>query len=205
MTTNDDFPTDDLDKAFSAVWRMLGEGASDRRRVFHTPALVSVGLDGWPKARTVVLRSVDRENATLRCHTDLRSPKVAELEGNPRVGVLVYDPGQKLQVRLQGTATIDTSGEVADGAWASSTLWARRCYAAPLAPGTQTDAPFSNLTEALVARQPTEEEAEDGRGNFATITVEVIRIDWLYLLATGHSRALHVRDGAEWTHSWLAP
>ena len=95
MTTNDDFPTDDLDKAFSAIWRMLGEGASDRRSIFHTPALVSVGLDGWPKARTVVLRSVDRESATLRCHTDLRSPKVAELEGNPRVGVLAYDPGQK--------------------------------------------------------------------------------------------------------------
>lgn len=205
MTTNDNFPIDDLDRAFAAVWRMLGEGVSDRRRAFHTPALVSLGLDGWPKARTVVLRSVDRETATLRCHTDLRSPKVAELRDNPKVAVLAYDAGQKLQVRLQGIAGIDTNGEIADGAWASSTLWARRCYAAPLAPGTRTDAPCGNLTEALTDRQPTHEEAEGGRGNFATITVEIQRIDWLYLLAAGHRRGLHGRDGDQWNHSWLAP
>ena len=205
MTTDDSFPIDDLDGAFSAVWRMLGEGASDRRRAFHTPTLISVGLDGWPKARTVVLRAADPSGATLRCHTDLRSPKVAEFADNPKVGVLAYDPGQKLQVRLQGFARIDKNGEVADAAWASSTLWARRCYAAPLAPGTRSDAPHGNLPEGLSDRQPTQDEAEGGRGNFAAITVDVRQIDWLYLLAAGHRRGLHARDGDQWRHDWLAP
>lgn len=199
------FPGDELNKAFDAVWRALAQGASDRRNAIHTPTLVSNGLDGWPKTRTIVLRDADRSKAALRCHSDTRSPKVAELKADSRVGVLAYNPVAKLQIRLQGSAMIETNGPVADAAWASATLWARRCYAAPLAPGAETDGPHGNLPDNLTDRQPTEDEAEEGRSNFAVIVMTVDWIDWLYLASSGHRRGRHVRAGGTWSAAWTAP
>ena len=39
--------------------RLLARGAADRRAAFHTPTLSTVGLDGRPRARTVVMRGLD--------------------------------------------------------------------------------------------------------------------------------------------------
>ncbi|MGD9409624.1 MAG: pyridoxamine 5'-phosphate oxidase, partial [Thiohalocapsa sp.] len=50
----------DLDATFDQVWQRLGRGAVDRRSGFHTVQLASVGLDGAPRVRTVVLRGVAR-------------------------------------------------------------------------------------------------------------------------------------------------
>ncbi|MEM7444002.1 MAG: pyridoxamine 5'-phosphate oxidase family protein, partial [Pseudomonadota bacterium] len=201
-----DFPCRTLPEALGAVWQAFESGARDRRHAFHTPGLVTVGLDGSPKARIVVLRAFDRQAATLRCHTDLRSPKVSELAADPRVSVLAYDSGAKLQVRLEGTAEVQTQTPSANAAWTSSTLWARRCYSAPFAPGDETGEPHGNLPDDLSGRQPTEQEAEAGRDNFAIVQLTVEKVDWLFLEATGHRRGLHVRSGSGgWTSSWIAP
>jgi len=199
------FPGEDLEKAYRAIWQALENGASDRRSPFHTPTLLSNGLDGWPKARTVVLRNVDKALATLRCHTDQRSPKVAELMADGRSGLLAYDPNAKVQIRLEGTGRVEVNGAIADAAWSSSTLWARRCYAAPFDPGAETDIPHGNLPENLTDRQPTEKEAEAGRGNFAVIVLAIDRIDWLYLASSGHHRGRYLRSGDTWSKSWVAP
>ena len=50
---------DDLDASLAHAWRLLTRGVNDRRSGFHTPAIVTVGLDGAPAMRTVVLRHVD--------------------------------------------------------------------------------------------------------------------------------------------------
>lgn len=199
------FPADDLDDAFDAVWRALEDGASDQRRPFHAPVLVSSGLDGWPKARTVILRAVNRRAGTLRCHTDLRSPKVAELTADARAGLLFYDPVLALQVRLQCVAEIDSAGRRADAAWTASSLWSRRCYAAPFPPGAETDAPQGNLPADLPHRRPTESEVKSGRANFATMIFAVRQIDWLYLDTAGHRRARHARTDGAWGATWIAP
>ena len=200
-----DFPAQDLPLALASVWQRFEDGVATRRSAFHTPTLISNGSDGWPNPRTVVLRAVDRASASLRCHTDRRAPKTAELTADDRVALLVYAPSTKLQVRLWGTARLANQGAVADAAWAASTLWARRCYAAPHAPGAPTGGPDGNLPDELIGRQPSEAEAEAGRVNFTTVTIAVSRIDWLYLAATGHRRGLHVRAADGWTSSWIAP
>jgi hypothetical protein len=127
------------------------------------------------------------------------------LAADNRVGVLAYDPAAKLQIRLEGTALVDTAGQVADSAWAASSLWARRCYAAPFAPGEETGMPHGNLPETLTDRQPTEDEAEEGRTNFAVVVLTMDRVDWLHLAAAGHRRGLHVRSDSAWSAAWKAP
>ena len=62
---------DALDLAFAA----LAAGAADRHDAFHTPALASIGYDGAPALRTVILRRFDAAQRELQLHTDSRSPK----------------------------------------------------------------------------------------------------------------------------------
>ncbi|NBR79124.1 MAG: pyridoxamine 5'-phosphate oxidase, partial [Alphaproteobacteria bacterium] len=58
---------------------MLERGAADRRSAFHTPTVATIGLDGRPRLRTIVLRACDTANRSLRFHTDARSDKINEL------------------------------------------------------------------------------------------------------------------------------
>ena len=51
----------------------------------------SLGLDGAPKVRTVVIRSLDETNGLIRFNTDLRSRKAAEIDADSRVTLLGYD------------------------------------------------------------------------------------------------------------------
>ena len=62
----------------------------------HTPSVATLGLDGRPRIRTVVLRDFDEGAGTLRFHTDRRSEKVSELARDPRIGVHFYDEAAKV-------------------------------------------------------------------------------------------------------------
>jgi pyridoxamine 5'-phosphate oxidase len=70
---------DDLSLTLEEAWSRLTGGVRDRRSPFHTPAIATIGLDGRPRMRTVVLRGADAGQGVLRFHTDLRGGKVAEI------------------------------------------------------------------------------------------------------------------------------
>ena len=196
-----------LDTALEHLWQTLGRAAHDRRSPWHTPVLASVGLDGAPQARVLVLREVSRELRLLRLHTDARTPKVAEIAADPRVSVLCYDAAARLQLRLGGRARTEVDGPVAERAWADANLFARRCYTAPLAPGVAADGPTSGLPPELERREPTAYESLAGRGNFGTILLTVDRLEFLHLAVTGHRRGLFKWDSGSslWTGGWLVP
>ena len=48
-----------LPDQLAAAWRGLTEAVTNGRHEWHLPVIASVGVDGRPEARTVVLRSVD--------------------------------------------------------------------------------------------------------------------------------------------------
>ncbi len=73
---------DDLAGCLAEAWRRLEEGAAHQSG-FHTPALATIGRDGAPRLRTVVLRGVDRAARSLRVHCDARSAKAAEIAADP--------------------------------------------------------------------------------------------------------------------------
>lgn len=187
------------------IWQALEEGARNRRSPAHTPVVATVDEGGAPDQRVMVLRAVDRVAATLRFHTDARSPKTAQLATSGTAHVLIYLPDEKLQLRLSGTARVVREGLEVDAVWAASTRFARRCYLAGAAPGTALAAPGSGLPLSVEGREPDDGELIPARANFAVVMVDVARIDWLRLANSGHRRAVFERNGDAWVGHWVVP
>lgn len=196
-----------LGQVLQGLWAELSRGAADRHHGFHVPTLCTIGSDGAPVARSVVLRRVIAEACEIVCHTDVRSDKVAEIGRDPRVAWHFYAPELKLQVRVSAVAAIHTFDARADEGWARSPLSSRRCYLAPRAPGSACDAPSPNLPAGILDRRPTEHESAPGRANFAVVVTRATAIDWLFLASEGHQRARFTRtaDGSGWDGSWIEP
>jgi len=121
--------------------------------------------------------------------------------------VLAFDPEIKIQLRLRGAARIETSGPVADAAWAAASEYARRCYLAVGAPGSPADRPGSGLPVEVEGIRPSEEQLLPARENFAVLLIEPLSLDWLYLAHDGHRRAQFTRQapGQDWQGTWVIP
>lgn len=185
---------------------MLERGTRDRKDNFHTGALATIGLNGAPEIRTVVLRKILPEAKILLCHVDVRSPKIAEIEKDRRVSWLFYHVEEKLQLRIRGRATIQTNGELADLQWQTTGLFSRRCYCGAR-PGRLKNAPSSGLPEFLIDREPTFKESEElGRKNFAVLSSAIDEIDVYELHVSGHRRSLFKwNELGKLEMRWLTP
>ncbi len=190
--------------ALDSAWTLLVRGGADRRSPLHTLVVASIAADGRPDARVMVLRKADRAAASLRFHTDARSPKCASLDGKP-VCVNAYHPGEAVQLRIAGMARVVTGGEDVERIWNSATPFARRAYMVEAAPGTVLPGPASGLPAGVEGRKPEEAELVPARANFALVLVDVTEIDWLHLAADGHRRALLQRGGEGWHGAWRVP
>lgn len=177
---------------------MLVRGAADRRHPFHTPQVATVGEDGAPSVRTVVLRGVEPAARRLRFHTDRRSRKARELAAEPRLAIHAYHPAARIQLRLWGTATLHRDDAVAEAAWAATRPFSRACYRLAAAPGSPADDPQAAL--AVSGDGP-----EAGREAFLAVTVSVARMEFLHLAASGHRRALYDWSSGALEARWLVP
>lgn len=189
---------DDLAETRTQAWALLARGVADRRSPFHAPTVASIGLDGRPRARVVILRGCDVQSGTLRFNTDRRTEKFTELQRDPRVSLTGYDAGLKIQIRAEGTASLHADDAVADAAWEASRSFSRICYGTAPAPGTL-------LAEGGDFSLPSAEaEIAAGRANFSTVVITAETLEWLYLAHAGHRRArfdlVRGNEGA-----WLTP
>lgn len=191
----------DLPSTLDMAWQNLARGAADRRSSFHFPVVGTCGLDGRPRLRTMILRAVTPSAQLLRVHTDIRAEKWAELSADPRIALHAYDPGMKVQIRLEGVASLHHGDDVAKAAWLASQRMSRACYATMPAPG-------SPLSEAGAFTLPdgSEESIAPGEAHFGVLAVQVQSLEWLYLAHQGHRRARFVWDEAGGLQSrWLVP
>jgi hypothetical protein len=193
---------DDLHATLAACWGLLARGVADRRSGFHHPVISSIGLDGAPRSRVMILRGVDIAALSLRVHTDLRSEKIAEWRADPRMSVLGYDAGQKLQIRLAGRASLHHDDAVADAAWQASRAMSRVCYGTRPVPGSEIAS-----GDAFALPSPDDAEGlEAGRAHFSAVVMRIESLESLYLAFDGHRRALFAWDaGGALTARWLAP
>jgi hypothetical protein len=194
----------DLDETLAECWRRLSRGVADRRSPFHSPTVATVGRDGVPRARVVILRGCEPSARRLRFHTDRRSDKAAELSANPALALTGYDPAAKLQIRVEGRATLHLDDPVADAAWESSRSFSRVCYGVAPGPGT----PIAHGDGFALPQD--EAEIAAGRANFCAVVIAIERLEWLYLAHDGHRRARFTLNGAgqaeaQFAGQWLTP
>lgn len=188
----------DLEASLDETWHLLERSLVDRDAPFRTPTLASIGQDGEPVSRTLVLRAASRADAVLQCHTDIRSEKINEIRREPRVSLHFHDPRARVQLRVGGLAAVHSGDDVALDAWTGSHLPSRAMYRIQPGPG----APLSHPDEAVIADAL---HPRDGFENFAAVRVAIRRMEWLYLGARGHRRALFDFQTGEAVGRWLAP
>jgi len=183
----------DLEALEDATWMLLEDGVTHSDTPFHTPVLATQNALG-PELRTVVLRGVDRANRALRCHTDVRSPKIGQMRQGSAVSWLVYDPARKVQVRINGNAILHHRDAVAEASWRAASARSRVCYAAANGPG-----------DPLADPLPERKAAADGFDRFVVVRCRVERLETLVLAASGHRRARWCWHAGQRIATWVAP
>lgn len=152
-----------------------------------------------------MFRDFHARNNELTIHTDVRTPKIAELRRNPAAQCVFWDKTRALQLRLSGTVTIHAGDALASKAWEGVDLASRFSYLTTSAPSGDIDRPSSGR-EGMDGRLPTPEEAAVGWKNFAVLGLKLDEIDWVLLDNAGHRRARFTFDDKGLAGStWLIP
>ena len=166
-----------------AIWKELVRATLDKHHEWRVPMLASVGLDGAPQARTVVLRHADPATRQLHIYTDRRSPKVGELLQRPEAALVFWSKRKSWQLRVQATVTVAQTGALVEAAWRRvEQSAAAGDYLAERPPGS----PLAQASQTVPSHQ------------LAVLVAEVRTMDWLELSRSGHCRARIDRTGLTW-------
>ena len=194
----------DLAATLKVAWQMIARGTHDKRSAFNTPVLSTQSADG-PQSRVWVLRAFDLPTRTLTFHTDLRSEKIIQLAADSHVALNFYDAARKVQIRINGVATVHSNCELSRQRWQASRPSSLRCFAGA-SPGAMSLHPTSGLPAHLEGREPERSELAEAESNFAVVTIATHRLEWLHLHTRGQRRALFVwTSAADCVMSWLNP
>lgn len=175
----------------ATIFRRLAQAQVSTDDPFRTPVLATVGVDGMPAARHVVLREVQAVDARLTAWTDARSSKCADIAAVGRAAWLFWDPDRRLQVRLSGRAAVVERGPRCEATWDAISTTRRREYLAIVAPGAMLAADDSDRPAAPA---------------FAILDGWVETADLLQLDRRGHRRArLNRAADGSWNGYWVEP
>ena len=184
------------------LWHMLDDAVINRSSSFRIPVFICADqkdIDG----RIVVLRKSDRKNNVLQFHTDLRSQKVAILKQNKNASLVFYDKEEKIQLRVKVICEINNKNSIAKESWEKTQHISRRCYLTDSGPGSVSESPTSGMISKLEDFDYTMEQSEKGYENFTVIKCKIKSIEWLYLAAKGHRRAIFDFENSK--NNWLVP
>ncbi|MGJ8587347.1 MAG: pyridoxamine 5'-phosphate oxidase family protein [Yoonia sp.] len=171
------------------LWGTLGRGVADAKHPARRPTFATISPDGWPEARTVVLRAADRSAGVVTVHTDLYSDKIKSLRASPRAALHIWDAKQDLQIRLQAEVTI-LSGAPTRAFWDKISDHAQQSYGVTPPPGQAIE----TALDYVKAPDP---------DTFAVLECHVTTIDAVHL-GPDHRRASFSRE-RHWQGQWLSP
>ena len=194
---------EDINEIEKKIWNLLTEAVKERSSEFRTPVFIcgnEKDLDG----RVVVLRKADQKNNFIQFHSDIRSSKIKKIKKNPNCSILFYGKKEKIQLRLKTECEVNFNNEITKESWKKTGHVSRKCYLVTNGPGTVSDKPTSGLNGKFDNFDFTKEESEEGYKNFSVIRCKIISIEWLYLAAKGHRRALINFKGSK-KFTWLVP
>ena len=193
-----------LDETYIKIWKLLDNGLKNRNAPFHIPVFIcgeNENIDG----RVVVLRGVDEKEKKIWFHSDIRSNKIKKLKSNSKSSLLFYDKTEKIQLRILGITKINYKNEKTVNSWKKTAHMSRQCYLGNQAPGSDSSKPSSGLNEKVDNLKFTIEESQIGYENFCIIETAIQSIEWLYLAAKGHRRALFSLKNNSLEKKWLIP
>ena len=178
-----------LDDFLDFGWAQIYRGKADKKSPARQPTFVTSSADGFPNARTLVMRRSDRENNQIEFHTDTASSKMLELEKNPRAGIHIWLPKVQLQIQMEVVVEIKV-GNITTPNWKNVPTNSKVSYGTIPSPGTILDNPFAY------------EHAPDQK-RFAVLVCHIQSIQ-LLLLGVKHIRAYY-RKKTNWYGEWLSP
>jgi len=166
-------------------------------------ALATIGADGAPSVRMVLLKDIDQAGFTFYTNTDSR--KAQDLDADARAALCLYWKSLRRQVRIEGTTERVTSEE-ADAYFATRErgsqigAWASRQSA--------TLADRASLEAAVVETERGFAEKEVPRPEFWSgyrLVPSMIEL-WWELPSRLHERVEFARQpGGDWVHRLLYP
>ena len=125
------------------------------------------------------------------------------IKKNPNCSILFYGKEEKIQLRIKAECNVNHDNEITKESWEKTGHISRKCYLVTNGPGTESDKPTSGLDNKFDNFDFTKEESEAGYKNFCVIRCNIKSIEWLYLAAKGHRRALFDLENSK--KNWLVP
>ncbi len=160
---------------------------------FRLFQFATVGLDGRPKIRTLVLRSADKSASVLTFFIDKRSQKYKEILSINFVSLISFDAVRNVQLRLEGVADFEDAQYVEEY-WDNLRTESKKAFSGYYSPGTVVDNPNEAWNYSSVHID-----------NFCVLKVVVTQMDWLELTESGNIRAKFRRNNERWNWEWVAP
>lgn len=192
-------PYTDLSELIEDCWRMLFRPTQDKNSTLRTPAVVTVGMNEKPQARTVVLRKVDKERRLLRFYSDFRAEKISDLQRNPELLWLFYDRKHQIQLRVRSQTEIHHQDELCRQIWDNTPVPQRKNYCTQVPPAT----PATEATNGLA--DDWQENTEAHFSNFTVIDSTAFSIDFLFLHPDLQHRARFDWQDERWSGMWIVP
>lgn len=164
--------------------------------------LATVGLDGGPRARVVLLKG--RRGRELHFYTNYESDKARELDHEPRAALCIHYPTLAVQTRIEGTV-VRLSEQESDayfatrprdsqlGAWASH-------QSRPLARRVDLDTAMDREQQRFEGRAVPRPSHWGGYG----LTAHMVEL-WIGQGARLHDRARYVWEVDHWGCTRLQP
>ena len=169
-----------LDDFLNFGWAQIYRGKADKKSPARHPTFVTSSADGFPNARTLVMRRCDQKNNQIEFHTDNASSKMFALKENPRAGIHIWLPKVQLQIQM------DVIVEVKVG----DITYSRVAYGTIPNPGSVVEGPFDY-------------DLAPDQKRFAVLLCDIQSIQ-LLLLGVKHIRA-HYKKTTNWQGEWLSP
>ena len=197
-----------MNKKFTEIYNSIDDDMTsavpDYKDPFHL-FYIANSSKKIPNIRTVVLRNFSMSKKIFEFHSDIRSPKIKQLNINPNFSALFYNPDKKIQLRFSGITKILHKDASTKKRWSKTSNSSRRCYLGPFNPSSTIEDDHPNIPDEFRFGDPKIEETEKGFENFVIVQCQFTSIDYLSLKYSGHSRCRFDFNGKNVSVCWLAP
>ena len=178
-----------LDNFLDFSWSQISRGNADKKSPARHPTLVTSSADGFPNARTLVMRRSDRKNNQIEFHTDTASSKMLDLKRNPLAGIHIWLPKVQLQIQMDVVVEVKV-GDMTIPNWKDVPTNSRIAYGTIPSPGTVIESPFAYDNAPSQKR-------------FAVLVCQIRSIQ-LLLLGVKHICAYYKKTN-NWQGEWISP